>query len=267
MKLRYFNYLHQKLFVFLIMKKILFVFLFLPLISFAQIQSGEIIYKVKSLEKSKNKTDTIQPENSTEESAKQYLGDVFAQKDQAIPYLRFNLEFNHNEALFQAQKNIAIDNGPNLDLGLNAIGGKGVFYSNLSQNENIHQKEYLKLVRINTKISDLNWEIKDEFKTIAGYQCQKAITHIYINSSHPEKEITVWFTKELPFSFGPLGMVGLPGMILGVKRFKYFIYADEIKLSKKDKKIIPPKKGEKVTIDYIKEVDKKLEEDPLKYSE
>ena len=75
----------------------------------------------------------------------------------------------------------------------------------------------------------------------------------------------VWFAKDLPFSFGPLGMVGLPGMILGYERSKYFIYADNIKLSENNKKITPPKKGEKVTMDYIREVDEDIRKNPMKY--
>lgn len=54
-------------------------------------------------------------------------------------------------------------------------------------------------------------------------------------------------------------------MILGVERFKYFIYAENIKLSKKQKKINPPSKGEKVTLDYVKKIDNELENNPLKY--
>src|SRR5690625_1068513 len=248
------------------MKKIILILFFLfPSFIFAQILSGEIIYKVKFLDKSKNKTDIIIPLNSTEKEAEQHLSDIFSKIDRAIPYLQFDLFFNQTEALFQHQENIKIDNGPNLDLGISATGGRGVFYSNLPKDQNIHQKDYLKLVRVISKISDIKWKIKNEFKTISGYKCQKAQANIYVSTAHPEKKITVWFTKDLPFSFGPLGMAGLPGMLLGVERLKLFIYADEIKLSKKDKKITPPKKGEKVTIDYIKEVDKDMRKNPLKY--
>ncbi|HLS31541.1 MAG TPA: GLPGLI family protein [Flavobacteriaceae bacterium] len=250
------------------MKKIILILitaLFSIVLSQAQVQSGEITYKVKSLDESQNKKDTTRVKSSAEKEAKQHLSDIYSKRDRAIPHLRFDLVFNPTEALFQHKESIEIDKGPDLDMGLAFVGGKGVFYTNLPEDLNIHQREYLKLVRIQSKVSDLKWQIKNEFKTIAGYQCQKAKTNIYVNDIQPEKEVTVWFANELPFSFGPMGMVGLPGMILGFERGKYFIYAKDIKLSKHNKKITSPKKGEKVTMDYIKDVDEKIKKNPVKY--
>lgn len=64
-----------------------------------------------------------------------------------------------------------------------------------------------------------NWTPVNEFKTIAGYKCQKA-TRI---DSDGNQNIA-WFTEEIPFSVGPLNLEGLPGLILeyhnpGTKRF------------------------------------------------
>lgn len=247
-------------------KYLLFVVTLLATISVtAQIQSGEITYKVKSLDESKNNTKTTSTESTSEKETKQNLSDIYSKRDRAIPHLQFDLIFNQIEALFQHRKNIEIDNGPDLEMGLVFVGGKGIFYTNLPEDLNIHQRDYLKLVRIHSKVSGMKWEIKNEFKTIAGYECQKAQTNIYLNTSYPEKEVTVWFAKDLPFSFGPMGMVGLPGMILGYERDKYFIYATDIELSKRNKKITSPKKGEKVTMDYIKEVDEDMRKNPMKY--
>lgn len=153
----------------------LFLVLWIPLVGFSQIQSGEIIYKVKYLDEFENKRiDTIKTKSSTEIRAEQNLSDIFTQRDRAIPLLRFSLIFNQNESVFEHQKNMDVDNGVDLDMGLAPIDAKGVFYTNLEQDLNIHQKEYIKSVRIHSQISDFNWEIIDEFKTIAGYKTQKA---------------------------------------------------------------------------------------------
>lgn len=53
------------------------------------------------------------------------------------------------------------------------------------------------------------WNLVNEFKTINGYKCQKAI-----NRSTDGNEVTAWFTEGIPFSVGPLYLSGLPGVIL-----------------------------------------------------
>lgn len=53
------------------------------------------------------------------------------------------------------------------------------------------------------------WEPINEFKTIVGYRCQKAL-----NTASDGNQVTAWFTEEIPLSAGPLYLSGLPGAIL-----------------------------------------------------
>lgn len=53
------------------------------------------------------------------------------------------------------------------------------------------------------------WNLQNEFKTINGYHCQKAI-----KVSSDENEAIAWFTEDIPLSAGPLYLSGLPGLIL-----------------------------------------------------
>lgn len=55
----------------------------------------------------------------------------------------------------------------------------------------------------------LKWKPENEFKTIAGYKCQKAI-----HRSTDGAETIAWFTEDIPFSVGPFYFSGLPGLIL-----------------------------------------------------
>lgn len=52
------------------------------------------------------------------------------------------------------------------------------------------------------------WEIKEEYKTVAEYACQRA------EADYLGRRWIVWFTAELPISDGPWKLQGLPGLIL-----------------------------------------------------
>lgn len=241
--------------------------LLLPVTLVAQIQSGEVIYKIKILdEKRENTLDTVKPESKGEQMAKEGIADVVTKRERAMPRLKFKLEFTKSEALFKNISGMDSDFDNNVlsatRLALGAVGGKGVFYTNLTDDLIIHQHEYIELILLESKVSEIEWNLEDEFKEIAGYKCQKATTKVYINSMNPNRKITAWFSKELPFSFGPIGQAGLPGLILGLERSdKYMYYADETTLLEKTKDITPPTKGKRVTMDYIL----KINENPEKY--
>ncbi|SEW47466.1 GLPGLI family protein [Chryseobacterium wanjuense] len=71
--------------------------------------------------------------------------------------------------------------------------------------------------------NNINWKIKNEFKTIAGYKCQRAEATKY------GRTWIAWFASEIPFQFGPYKFNGLPGLIAEVYDTKddyhYTLYA------------------------------------------
>ncbi|MDR4950801.1 GLPGLI family protein [Chryseobacterium sp. ES2] len=66
--------------------------------------------------------------------------------------------------------------------------------------------EYFKYEETN----NINWQLTNDFKTIGKYKCQKAITKKY------GRTWIAYFTKEIPFPFGPYKFSKLPGLILEV---------------------------------------------------
>ncbi len=57
---------------------------------------------------------------------------------------------------------------------------------------------------------DLEWNILNEFDTIRGLRCNKALT------SYGGRKYIAWFTESIPISDGPYIFNGLPGLIVKV---------------------------------------------------
>ncbi len=69
---------------------------------------------------------------------------------------------------------------------------------------------------ISSFVDDWNWQIMNEYKSILGFKCQKAI-----GTNDPEKSkntmtIEAYFTTEIPIPVGPYRYKGTPGAILEV---------------------------------------------------
>ena len=95
------------------------------------------------------------------------------------------------------------------------------------------------------------WKIDpDDQRVIAGFNCRKAQT-ILFDSVY----IFVYYTDEINISGGPMGLHGLPGMILGVTVPRMFTswVATGVKLETIDPSSLkPPTKGKKKTEEEIK---------------
>ena len=66
-------------------------------------------------------------------------------------------------------------------------------------------------VYVNDSLPSRNWKVTDNKRTIAGYECRKAIYQ-----KNDTTRIYAWYSPALIPSVGPEGFCGLPGTILGV---------------------------------------------------
>ncbi len=138
----------------------------------------------------------------------------------------FVLQFNDSVSSFQLVNQM--DNDVNMP-GVAAIGhaviGKGEFYQNTKNGIWLKTSETTgKKYTVQDSI-DFDWIVTKETKIINGFTCYKA--ELPENGTIKE----VWFTPQIPASFGPLGFGGLPGLIVEVKRGTFVLSLVEISTS------------------------------------
>ena len=80
----------------------------------------------------------------------------------------------------------------------------------------------------------------------------------------PEKPrptiLTAWFTTQIPVSFGPNGVWGLPGLVLEYSNNSVIYLCTSIKIKQNEKvKIKQPNKGKIVSVEEFKKIEEKAE--------
>jgi GLPGLI family protein len=95
----------------------------------------------------------------------------------------------------------------------------------------------------------IDWKITNEPRTIAGFECRKAVARIF-----DSVVVIAFYTDEIMPSSGPESFGGLPGMILGlaIPRLHTTWYATKLELIDVSGQIIAPKEGKKYTGDQYK---------------
>ena len=135
-----------------------------------------------------------------------------------------------------------------------ALRAKGIYYKDINTKEKITQTEFGGLLNIIHPYDEYKWEITNETKIINGYKCYKAICTYEEFDKRRNKMLTfnpeVWFAPELSFPFGPLGLDGVPGLVLEASfNSRTYFYASKIEFNLKNPpiKIEKPKNGRYIT--------------------
>jgi GLPGLI family protein len=234
---------HRQLFV---MKKLFFVFLVCSLdAADAQqfINSGMIEFEVRR--------------NNHKAFGDGIWVDMFKDKIPQFSTKYYHLTFNDNKAIYLYDHK---DERTKLPWNNNE-GEDDIWYSDYSGGTFIDQKlvfgdNYL----MSDTLMNFHWRISpNETREIAGFLCRKA-TGIIFDSVY----VFAFYTDEIAIPGGPMGIHGLPGMILGitVPRMYTSWIATKLEINGVKTNIItPPQKGKKKKATDLLQNVKKATED------
>ena len=120
---------------------------------------------------------------------------------------------------------------------LSEVGAVRTLYEDASRDLAVSVEKAERLYLIEDTIPRHRWTITQESREIVGYPCTKAVT---------DGAVEAWFTFDIPFSFGPLGYNGLPGLVVSLKRgpnvytVSNLTFPDSLQIEK-------PTEGKKIT--------------------
>lgn len=103
-----------------------------------------------------------------------------------------------------------------------------IIYTDLTQG--VFQKKqavFDEVFLIQDSIRNIKWQMTDDLRDIAGFECRKA-TAIILDSIY----VVAFYTDQITVSGGPLSFCNLPGMILGlaIPRHNLTIFATKVEL-------------------------------------
>ncbi|GGE14596.1 GLPGLI family protein [Psychroflexus salis] len=174
-------------------------FFFILSISFAQV-AGTISYTL-SLDKERA-TKKIKNNKSDSNSNLFILKQI-----NEFEKVEAKLIFNKHESSYKVVESLDSDSNNNFNLFEAKAGAKSEFYSDILNDIYF----YTSLFDDSQLVAypKFKWNIKNEFKNILGFECQKAEI-----ISSDDKNRVAWFTKDISVPFGPLRYHGLPGLVL-----------------------------------------------------
>jgi GLPGLI family protein len=244
---------------------------------FAQNFSGEVVYQSKTMMKDNFK---IEMDGATPEMMKSFEEDLKKAFEKT-----YTLKFNAFEGFFSEEQQIENDAKSGSFQIINSSGNEKS-YHNLKDKQSIREIDFLsKEFLIIDSLKKWNWVLTEETKKIGQYTAIKAIctikvseealrkfeemkekqansnSQIMVLTPPKERQITAWFTPEIPVSLGPDSYWGLPGLILEVHDANTIWLCSKVTLNPKEGvKIEKPKKGQRVNEkEYQDLVAKKLE--------
>lgn len=197
----------------------------------AQKQSYNALYKIKF-----EKSDKLN--SNGDKISVEATKNIENALEKAENLISFNLIFDKKSSLFTKEVIMNTDVNHLTSVVANTIN-PDTYYTNIVDNQR------LKVTKIYDKTFIVNvnkiyaWKITKETKNILGYTCYKAtLTEENINTNK-NYIVEAWFSKEIPYYFGPNEYSGLPGLILELKlNDKQTLYCTNLNLEIKENKLL-----------------------------
>jgi len=234
------------------MKQLLF---FICMISSALTAGSQTIFIKKGNIEYERKTNTYRLYFSGEENS------FWDQIKKSIPQFKtdhFNLIFNESRSVYKIGK----ENTDQKISYFESPANENTVYKDLDQQISVSQKQVFEShFLISDSLKNLEWKLLPETRTIAGFECHKALTKIC-----DSVVVVAFYSDEITPSNGPESFGGLPGMILELAVPRLYTTWTATKLEQitdtDEKVIIAPVKGKKANQkEIIAKVDEGTKDD------
>ena len=168
-------------------------------------------------------------------------GDLAKQNLPEFSTLYYSLAFADNKSLYKFDRQ---NEKPKISLGFNMNNEDDTWYNDYS-NKTYTNARYIvdDIYLLSGQLRNIEWKLSPtETREIAGFNCRKATGIIY-----DSVYVFAFYTDEVTTAGGPMGINGLPGMIMGltIPRMYASWIATKLQLAADTKKIIAPVKGKK----------------------
>lgn len=133
--------------------------------------------------------------------------------------IEFELLCDSKKSVFYIIDKLNFKDDINYKIASITAGKNKIYYNNLITDEIFYEKNIEgEKFYIQEENSKDKWILTRETKQIDNYTCYKAYYPRKIRNPRTEEVQTVnviaWYTPEIPYSFGPVGLSGLPGLIM-----------------------------------------------------
>jgi GLPGLI family protein len=224
---------------FRIINKLLFSIILISATNFfSQKKEGIATYKAKT---------SYSFEKIEKENEKELLNKTFEDSGKESS-INFKLLFKNEKSVFFAEKSLT-NESEKIDFVSIKAKILGKIYVNLITKEILqHKEKFGEVFNIKSNLNNHHWILTKETIKIGNYTCFKAI----LKTKGEKKNKTIaWYAPKLPYSLGPMGYCGLPGLVIVLKDdiFIYTLKQITFNLSKKEEKIVfKPKIGKEVSL-------------------
>ncbi len=183
----------------------------------AQVTQGKIVYERKT------------------NLYKKFKGNIsdWIKEEDRIKTDMFELYFNDSLSAFKPQDS-------DLKEDMSWATSKNQVYQNFNAGRKFSVKSiWSEKFYMEDSLSKRKWKITDSRRTIAGFNCRKAIWQC-----DDTTRIYAWYCNEIMVSTGPESYNGLPGLILGLATEDggVIYFAKQVELTKQDVSLLRPEK-------------------------